>query len=178
MWSPEKAASTSSAAAVSWGAFMFLNGFITIGILAGVAMLLRVPFIFPSLGATAFLFFFCPGLPSASPRNAICGTAIGILAGFIALNIFGLGSVAQLSFNTDAQHVLASALALALTGLFMILFKVAHPPAAATTLIVTLGIVTSPLQLLIIELAVALLALQAIGINRLAYIDYPLWQKR
>src|SRR5262249_33495272 len=97
MWSPEKAAAASSAAAVSWGAFMFLNGFITIGILTGTAMVLRIPFIFPSLGATAFLFFFCPALPSASPRNAVCGTAVSLLSGFVALSVLGLGGLTQLS---------------------------------------------------------------------------------
>src|SRR5262249_18276774 len=151
---------------------------ITIGILTGVAMILRVPFIFPSLGATAFLFFFCPTLPSASPRNAVCGTAVSIFSGFIALSIFGLAGITQLTSNADTQHVLASALALALAGLLMILLKIPHPPAAATALIITLGLVTAPSRLIIIEFAVVLLALQALAINRLAYIDYPIWQKK
>ena len=61
-----------------WAAFMFINGFVTIAILAGVAMLTRTPFVFPSLGPTAFLFFFSPTAPTASPRNTIIGHAIGI----------------------------------------------------------------------------------------------------
>ena len=60
----------------------------------------------------------------------------------------------------------------------MILLKAAHPPAGATTLIVSLGIVTRPLHLVVIEIAVALLTLQAIAINRLAGLDYPLWARR
>ena len=59
----------------------------------------------------------------------------------------------------------------------MILFNVVHPPAAATTLIISLGIVATPLHLLIIELAVVVLALQAIVMNRLAGVDYPIWAK-
>jgi len=39
----------------------------------------------------------------------------------------------------------------------MILLKAAHPPAGDTTLIVSLGVVTKPFYLLIIEIAVALL---------------------
>ena len=61
----------------------------------------------------------------------------------------------------------AAALSLASTGALMILAKAAHPPAGATTLIVSLGIVTRPFHLLVIEIAVAILTLQAIAINRL-----------
>src|SRR5215470_288151 len=43
-----------------WALFMFINGFISIGILCGLALVFQTPFIFPSLGATAFLFFFTP----------------------------------------------------------------------------------------------------------------------
>ena len=59
---------------------MFLNGFATIALLAAVAMVSGTPFVFPSLGPTAFLFFFTPRAPAASPRNTIYGHAIGILA--------------------------------------------------------------------------------------------------
>lgn len=50
--------------------------------------------------------------------------------------------------------------------------------AGATTLIVSLGIVTKPFYLLILEIAVALLVGQGILINRLAGLDYPLWARR
>jgi CBS domain-containing membrane protein len=57
-------------------------------------------------------------------------------------------------------------------------FFVPDPPAGATTLIVSLGIVTTPWHLLVIECAVALLTLQTIRINRHAGIDYPCWELR
>ncbi len=60
----------------------------------------------------------------------------------------------------------------------MILFKAGSSPAGATTLIISLGIVTRPLYLVVIEVAVALLVLQAIAINRLAGVDYRLWARR
>jgi hypothetical protein len=74
--------------------------------------------------------------------------------------------------------VSARQLSLASTGALMILCKAAHPPAGATTLIISLGIVTRPVHLLVIEVAVAVLTLQAIAINRLAGIDYPLRAER
>jgi len=67
-----------------WALFMFINGFISIGILCGLAMLFRTPFIFPSLGAIAFLVFFTPTTPAASPRNALCGHAIALVCGYAA----------------------------------------------------------------------------------------------
>src|SRR6186713_630081 len=73
-----------------WALFMFLNGFLTIALLAAVAMVSRTPFVFPSLGPTAFLFFFTPRAPAASPRHTILGHAIGIISGYGALWLFGL----------------------------------------------------------------------------------------
>jgi CBS-domain-containing membrane protein len=57
----------------------------------------------------------------------------------------------------------------------MVLLDVSHPPAGATTLIVSLGIISKPRELVIIEAAVFLLVAQALVINRLAGLPYPLW---
>jgi hypothetical protein len=159
-----------------WALFMFVNGFISIGILCGLAMLFKTPFIFPSLGATAFLVFFTPTTPAASPRNALCGHAIGIVCGYVALWVTGLqhagpAIVTELGWT----RILAVALSLATTGALMIRMNVPHPPAAATTLIVSLGLVSRPAYLVILEAAVALLVVQAIIINRLTGVRYPLW---
>ena len=162
-----------------WALFMFLNGFATIALLAAVAMVSRTPFVFPSLGPTAFLFFFTPRAPAASPRHTIYGHAIGILCGYGALWLFGLQDARPaMATGVSAERIGAAALSLASTGALMILLKAAHPPAGATTLIISLGIVTRPFHLLVIEIAVAVLTLQAIAINRLAGIDYPLWAAR
>jgi CBS-domain-containing membrane protein len=162
-----------------WAAFMFVNGFIAIALLSGIAMITGIPFIFPSLGPTAFLLFFSPNLPTASPRHTLYGHAIGILCGYGSLCLMHLQHAPPaLVTGIDLHRVIAAALSLAATGALMILCKAAHPPAGATTLIISLGIVTQPFYLLIIEVAVALLALQAIAINRLAGLDYPLWARR
>ena len=156
--------------------FVFINGFITIALLAAVAMASRTPFVFPSLGPTAFLLFFSPRLPASSPRNTLYCHAIGILCGWGALWITGLQDAPPaIVTGVDFPRVLAAALSLAATGAFMVLANAPHPPAGATTLIVSLGIVTRPPHLAMIELAVALLAFQAIVINRLAGVGYPVW---
>ncbi|TAN21664.1 MAG: HPP family protein [Acidobacteria bacterium] len=161
-----------------WAAFVFINGFLSLGIMALVGMLMHTPDIFPSLGPTAFLFFFTPDSPTASPRNTIYGHAIGIACGYFTLVVFGLTHAPPATQVMGFHRLLAASLSLALTGALMILLKAAHPPAGATTLIVSLGIVTRPFYLLVIELAVAALTLQAIVINRLAGLDYPLWAPR
>lgn len=162
-----------------WAAFVFINGFITIALLAAVAMVTRTPFVFPSLGPTAFLFFFMPMAATASPRNTIVGHAIGIACGYGALMVFGLEHASPaMATGVDVPRIGAAALSLAATGALMILTKAAHPPAGATTLIISLGIVSQPVHLLAIEVAVVLLTAQAFVINRLAGLDYPLWANR
>jgi hypothetical protein len=159
-----------------WALFMFINGFISIGILSGLAMAFQTPFIFPSLGATAFLMFFTPTTPAASPRNTVCGNALGIACGYAALWATGLqyagpAIVTQLGW----ARVLATALSLATAGALMIRLNVPHPPGAATALIVSLGVVSKPAYLVVLEVAVCLLVGQAILIHRLTGVRYPLW---
>jgi hypothetical protein len=159
-----------------WALFMFVNGFISIGILCGLAMLFRTPFIFPSLGAIAFLVFFTPTTPAASPRNTLCGHAIALVCGYAALWVTGLQHAGPaIMTELGWARILAAALSLATTGALMIRLNVPHPPAAATTLMVSLGLVSRPAYLVVLEAGVALLVLQAIMINRLTGVRYPLW---
>ena len=72
----------------------------------------------------------------------------------------------------------AAALSLGLTSGVMVWAKAPHPPAGATTLIVSLGILREPIDLVILMVAVALMVVQAYVINHLAGIDYPRWAPR
>lgn len=161
-----------------WAAFLLVNGFLTIGLLASFAMISGTPLLFPSLGPTAFLLFHNPMQPAASPRNTICGHAIGILCGYASLWLMGLTSdPPTMVEGVHAERVFCAALSLATAGALMVLLDVWHPPAGATTLIIALGILTRPYHLLIVEAAVAILVLQALVINRLAGIEYPVWAR-
>lgn len=156
--------------------FSFLNGCISIGLMSILAVITRSPFIFPSLGPTAFLFFYTPSAPSASPRNTVIGHAVGIVAGYLSLVVTGLSMMGPaLVVGVTWPRVIAAALSLGLTAGVMVILKSPHPPAGATTLIISLGILTRPWQLLLLMGAVILLTLQAIAINRLAGLQYPLW---
>jgi len=69
----------------------------------------------------------------------------------------------------------AAALSLGLTSGLMVWTRSPHPPAGATTLIVSLGILHRPTDLMVLMVAVALLVAQAYVINRSAGIAYPRW---
>lgn len=161
------------------GLFAFVNGVLSIAVMSGAAVLTGEPFIFPSLGPTAFLLFYTPMLPAACPRNAICGHAIGAGAGFVSLVIFGLTEAAPaLSTGVTWPRVGAAALSLGLTSGLMVWCRVPHPPAGATTLIVSLGILDTPKHIAVLMVAVVLLVLQGYVINHLAGIDYPRWSPK
>jgi hypothetical protein len=49
-----------------WTSYVFVNGFIAIGMLALLAAATHNPFVFPSLGPTAYLFFFSPLAPASN----------------------------------------------------------------------------------------------------------------
>lgn len=161
------------------GWFALVNGVLSIGVMSAAAWATGSPFVFPSLGPTAFLFFYTPTAASAAPRNTVFGHLIGALAGYLALVVFGLTEAAP-AFETgvSAARVGAAAVSLGLTSGLMVWFRVPHPPAGATTLIVSLGILRTPGQLSVLMLAVVLLTVQGFAINRLAGIDYPPWRPR
>jgi CBS-domain-containing membrane protein len=159
--------------------FSFVNGCLSIAIMAFAALVSGQPFIFPSLGPTAFLFFYTPLAPPASPRNAFYGHLIGAAAGYGSLLLFGLQDVGPaLVTGVTGPRVAAAALSLGLTSAVMVLARAPHPPAGATTLIISLGILRELDQIVFLMLAVVLLTLQALIINRLAGLPYPLWAAR
>jgi CBS domain-containing membrane protein len=161
-----------------WASYVFVNSFVTIGVLAVLAFLTHNPFVFPSLGPTAYLFFFTPLAETASPRNAILGHAIALCCGFAAFAVTGMSHIPPgLPLDIYWPRVLSAALSLSLTGAIMVLLRVSHPPAGATTMIVSLGIISKPEYLMTIEVAVILLTAQALVINRLAGLPYPIWQR-
>ncbi len=154
-------------------------GFACIFALASLAMLLHAPLIFPSLGATVFLLLAAWQTEAASPRNVLCGHAIAIVCGYLALLATGLvDAPPSVVTGVSGDRVVAAALSLAFTGGLMVMFHTPHAPAGATTLIVSLGLVGQPLfpRLFVVEAAVALLVLMAFAIHRLRGRRYPVWK--
>lgn len=161
---------------VVMGAFAFVNGCIAIGVMSFGAFITGSPFVFPSLGPTAFLHFYTPMAPAASPRNTLCGHAVGVAAAVVSLLAFGLtGEGPALADGMTLARVGAVALSLGLTSGAMVWLRVPHPPAGATTMIISLGILTDAAHLAVLLFAVVLLTIQAFLINRAAGVPYPRW---
>src|SRR5215469_630591 len=160
------------------GTYVLMNSAISIAILAAIAALTKEPFVFPSVGPTAFLLFYAALGTQSAPRNAFCGHLIGVLAGYVALVIFGLSTTQANLTDVTAPRIGAVTLSLCLTLSLMVWLHVPHAPAGATTLIVALGLLRTPGQLTVLMVAVILMIVQGIVINRLAGLPYPLWAPR
>ncbi|MDQ0755232.1 HPP family protein [Arthrobacter sp. B3I4] len=137
--------------------------------LSGVAGLaLHLPWLFPSLGPTVMLFFESPDQPSSRPANTLVGHLTGLVMGVLCLYAVGLkGSPPAPVGGLSVAYVAAGALSVALTTLLLTWLRKPHPPAGATTLIVSLGILTTPPELLSMAGAVVLITAAGWGLNLL-----------
>ena len=156
--------------------FGMASSAVSVGLIASAASFTRQALVFPSLGPTAFLIFDRPRAASAAPRNVVLGHAIGVAAGTVSLAVFGLLGAHTPAGDLSATRVLAAALSLGLTVGAMVLVRIPHPPGAATALIVSLGYLHRPVDLVALLAAVVLLALQGLVIDRVVGIDYPMWE--
>jgi HPP family len=138
--------------------------------LAGlVGVLLHQPWLFPSLGPTIMVIAETPDQPAAHPRNVLVGHVVAVAAGWLALLVTGLRHApSTVQAGLDGRRVAAAVIALVLTVVVLQLLRTPHAPAGATTLIVGLGILKSPGDLVVIVLSVLLVTIVASGANILA----------
>ena len=144
-------------------------------IMGGVAALTHLPWVFPSLGATIFILIGVPSAPPASTKNTVCSHLIGIASGAFALLICGLMSTPPNLLDVPLARVAAITIACTLTAFLMLRLGVPHPPAMATTLIVSLGLIRAPQYLAVMALAVVLLVILARIANYLRGYRLPMW---
>ncbi|NLN77940.1 MAG: HPP family protein [Armatimonadetes bacterium] len=97
--------------------------------------------LFPSLGPTAFLQAEAPTLPMSRLYNTLIGHLVGIIAGYLAVIMLGLNGADSVFVihRVTVGRMWASVIAVTLTLAGQILLKAAHAPAAATTLLITMG---------------------------------------
>lgn len=156
--------------------YNFLGCLLALAVSGLAAYLFKEPLLFPSLGPTAFLFFEYPLGAGASPRNTLIGHLVAVLAGALSLAIFGLlDHPSILQEGVTLARIGAAALSMALTGAVLLLLKSSHPPAGASVLIVSLGLLQTPLEMLVLMLGVLLLTIVAWIINRVAGVPVPVW---
>ena len=72
----------------------------------------------------------------------------------------------------------AAALSLALTGAVLLLLRASHPPAGATVLIVSLGLLPKPSEMAMIMVGVVILTVAGWALNRAFGVPVPLWSNR
>jgi hypothetical protein len=130
-------------------------------VLGATAWVAGLPFLFPSLGPTASLLAVAPGAPESAPRRVLGGHAIGVLAGLLAYQALAAGLVATTPpppLSTAGLRLAASAVvSVGLTTGGMLATDLRHAPACATTLIVSIGLLSELVQGGVIVAAVALL---------------------
>ncbi|WP_435334894.1 HPP family protein [Haloarchaeobius sp. TZWWS8] len=123
-----------------------------------VAWVTGLPFVFPSLGPTAFVLAMGddPG-----PRRVVGGHTVGAVAGFASYHLLASGLVATAESApfavSSAQLALSGTVAVAATTAGMLQTRTVHAPACATTLIVSLGLLPTPGEVLVLVAAVVLL---------------------
>ena len=131
-----------------------------------VGLALKQPWLFPSLGPTVMLFFSAPKLPSSRPVNALVGHFVAIIVGYACVLAFGLtGAPPAPIAGLTLPYLAAAAISVAITTLVLELVRLPHPPAGATTMIVSLGILDKPLNLLDMAGAIVLVTLAAWLLN-------------
>jgi CBS-domain-containing membrane protein len=144
--------------------------------IAGIAALVfRQPLLFPSVGPSAYLAFETPTDSAATPRNALIGHGLALLVALGALQIFGMANhPSALAEGMTLNRLLAAVLALAVTSAILVLLDAMHPPAGATSLIVTLGLLKGLQGALVIAIGVLIVVLASALINRALGVRMPL----
>ncbi|TFB88260.1 HPP family protein [Cryobacterium algoricola] len=149
-------------------AYAAVLAILTLAMTGVVGLLLRQPWLFPSLGPTVMLFFESPREQSSRPLNTIVGHVVGIAAGFTCYTVFGLSGLSSApTGGLTVSYVWAGAVAVGITTAVLSLLRLPHPPAGASTLIVALGILHTPVQLLSMVGAVLLITTVGWASNRL-----------
>jgi CBS domain-containing membrane protein len=153
-----------------------LGSLLTIALSGALAWALDEPLVFPSLGATAFLFFETPMAEVASIRNTLIGHTVGTAVAFLWLAVFGLvGDPSAIEAGFTGDRVACVALSLAGTGGLLRLLRAAHPPAGATTVIVSIGLLTTVDELAVLLAGVLILSVSAWSLNRALGVPAPIW---
>ncbi len=160
-------------------AYSLLGSGLVVGLAALAAHALGQPLVFPSLGPTALLLFDTPLAPFASPRNTLIGHAVALGVGVLALLVTGLfDDPSAFEQGVSPSRVVAAALSVAVTGAVLGCLDARHPPSGATTLLVSLGVLSRPPQLAAVAAGVVLVVGAGWLLNRAAGAPVPAWRGR
>ncbi|MBB5867992.1 CBS-domain-containing membrane protein [Allocatelliglobosispora scoriae] len=158
---------------------VFVGSASAVAVVGLVMMATGQPWLFPSLGPTVMLQLEMPHLPQWSPRNTVIGHGVAVLAGYAMLAAWGLRDApSALQGGVSATRIAAAAGSLAITAVALMLLRCPHPPAGATTLIVSLGLLHTPRHLLTLMASVVVVTSISWIVNRAMRQPMPLWSHR
>ncbi|ELY58764.1 HPP family protein [Natronolimnohabitans innermongolicus] len=142
-----------------------VNVFLHFVVLGAITLVTGQPFLFPSLGPSAYLMATGEQPRAEGGYHVIGGHAVAVVCGMIAYVLVGNEVSAyvvfdrpDIAFSWELVYLMASAtLAMMLTTTAMLLTKTNHAAACATTLIIALGLMGGVADAVIIVVAVAIL---------------------
>jgi CBS-domain-containing membrane protein len=137
-----------------------LSSAAVMAIIGVLGLWLDQPILFPSLGPTIFLQTVMPNEPGARLWNTLVGHAIGIAVGFAMLFLLGPIGISSVDMgHLVTGRVAATAAAVGVTIAVQFALKAEHPPAAATTMLISLGSVEPDLRTVgVLSLGIVLVA--------------------
>lgn len=143
------------------------EGFLILAV-ALIGWATHYPFIFASLGPTAYEQVEKPESPSAHPYNVIVGHVIAVAAAYAAIALIHAWNAPPVSAHgVPALRIWASVVACVFTVIVTQLARATQPAALATTLLVSLGLMQSWVEAGIIIAAVLLITCIGEPIRRL-----------
>ncbi|HEX4783563.1 MAG TPA: HPP family protein [Candidatus Sulfotelmatobacter sp.] len=147
-------------ASIGEGALILLVG--------AIALVVRRPLIFASLGPTAYEMVEQPLARSARTYNIIVGHMAGLGAGFLSLWLLGAWhapKVASAGFITSSR-LWAVVLAVVITTAITLALKASQPASLSTSMLVSLGSMQTGLDALAIAIAVVIMAVAGEPVRR------------
>ena len=129
--------------------------------LSAVGYFSRQPFIFASLGPTAYELVEKPEEKSARAYNVVAGHIVGLGAAHLSLwlmHAYSAPKVMQAGF-VSAPRMWAMVMAAVITTLVTLAIAASQPASLSTTLLVAIGSMQTQKDAIIIVLAVVLIAI-------------------
>ena len=160
-----RARSRAADGGVRVGSYAAVVAVVVLGGLGALAALFHQPYLFPSVGPTVMVLAERPRSASAHPRSVVLGHVVAVAAGLLSLLVFGLWDAPPVLHAPSGARVGAVVVSAAVTTLVLQVLRSPHAPAGATTLIVSLGLLKAPRDLLAIVSAIMFVTAVATVLN-------------
>jgi hypothetical protein len=134
-----------------------------------ISLAFKRPWLFASLGPTAYLHAENPESRASRFYNTVLGHLVALGSGFLALWLLNAWSAPNVmaTGHLTRVRVLASTVAIGITILLVLALRCSHQPAGATTLLVALGSFQTLHDVPVVIVGVLLIAVVGEPIRRL-----------